>query len=178
MVRLRQEMLYPLQPHLVIEEMACRGDGVAFARLTPRAERIGLHTGEAVVGNLGSAEYMHYTAIGDTVNVAARLQGLAPAGGIVCSSATLTAAGEGATRNWLKRWDGLQARRKRQLPALAPLPVNADGRVTAGAGRRDAQKHRAAPDSSPARPQPCRRPEAPRRDRAPTARRAPGRRQH
>jgi adenylate cyclase len=56
---------------------------------------IGLHTGEAVVGNLGSAEYMHYTAIGDTVNVAARLQSAAPAGGIVCSAATLDAAGDG-----------------------------------------------------------------------------------
>jgi PAS domain S-box-containing protein len=53
---------------------------------------IGLHTGDAVVGNLGSAEYLHYTAIGDTVNVAARLQAAAPAGGIVCSAATLAAA--------------------------------------------------------------------------------------
>jgi PAS domain S-box-containing protein len=56
---------------------------------------IGLHTGEAVVGNLGSDQYMHYTAIGDTVNVAARLQSAAPAGGIVCSAALLEAAGEG-----------------------------------------------------------------------------------
>ncbi len=56
---------------------------------------IGLHTGEAVVGNLGSDQYMHYTAIGDTVNVAARLQSAAPAGGIICSAALLTAAGDG-----------------------------------------------------------------------------------
>jgi PAS domain S-box-containing protein len=56
---------------------------------------IDLHTGDAVVGNLGSDQYLHYTAIGDTVNVAARLQSAAPAGGIVCSGALLRAAGAG-----------------------------------------------------------------------------------
>jgi adenylate cyclase len=42
----------------------------------PYTTRFGLHVGEAVVGNIGSSDRMNYTALGATINLGARLEGL------------------------------------------------------------------------------------------------------
>ena len=54
---------------------------------------IGLHTGEATIGYIGSDKRSEYTAIGDTVNLASRLESNAAGGQILISEATSTASG-------------------------------------------------------------------------------------
>jgi len=58
------------------------------------AVRLGLNTGLVVVGRIGDNLRMDYTAVGDTTNLAARMQQMAPAGAILAAEATYRAARE------------------------------------------------------------------------------------
>ena len=88
---------------------------------------VGLHSGEAIVGNIGSERVMDYTVVGDTVNVAKRLQELADGGQILLSEATYRLV------------KGVRARRQPPLQLMGRQePITAfaiDDRSAAGAKR-------------------------------------------
>jgi adenylate cyclase len=65
--------------------------------------RAGVNTGPAIVGNVGTAEQRSFTAIGDTTNLAARLQAAAAPGQVVIGSATADAIGDAAVLEPLGR---------------------------------------------------------------------------
>jgi len=73
-------------------EMKVKGEELAeelYARYTKDIRfGIGINTGDAIVGNIGSKSRMDYTAIGDAVNVSARLESNAKPGQILISEAT------------------------------------------------------------------------------------------
>lgn len=71
-------------------------EGIAAGREGWPRFRVGINTGPALVGNVGSTEVRSFTAIGDTVNLAARLQGLAEVGRIVIGEATYAELGASA----------------------------------------------------------------------------------
>jgi adenylate cyclase len=58
----------------------------------PIAIGVGIHTGEAVCGAIGSAKTLQYTAIGDAVNTASRVCGVARPGQVLITEATRAAA--------------------------------------------------------------------------------------
>ena len=60
-----------IREDLAADNLSALEDGRPALRI-----RIGIHTGPAIVGNIGASDRVNYTIIGDTVNVSQRLQGI------------------------------------------------------------------------------------------------------
>jgi class 3 adenylate cyclase len=63
--------------------------------------RVGINTGPALVGNIGSEALRNFNAMGDAVNVASRLESLAEPGTVVIGGSTATALGDSAVTRFL-----------------------------------------------------------------------------
>ncbi len=62
--------------------------------------RVGISSGPMLAGNLGSVERMQFTVVGDTVNVAARLCGMAEPGGVLVTEAMLDGGQPGSLAHY------------------------------------------------------------------------------
>jgi adenylate cyclase len=87
----------------MLRELAAWNVERARATYAPISLGIAIHAGEVVAGSIGSAKKLEYTIIGDTVNVASRLEGLCKTYGapLVVSGAVVDAAGRRDTARWL-----------------------------------------------------------------------------
>jgi len=104
-----------------------RERGLALGRT-----RIGINTGECVVGNFGGSSRFDYTAHGDAINTAARLEGANKhLGTSICISESTAARCGGALR--LRPIGRLQLKGKRESIAVFE-PLDSDGHEAAADG--------------------------------------------
>jgi adenylate cyclase len=130
--------------------------------------RVGINTGPALIGNIGSDEFRNFTAIGDTVNLAARLeQEVAEAGQVVVGPTTHAAIKHLAIARPL---DPIEVKGKRDPVACFVLEGLKDDPATWSPRRPHGQDR----DPAPAAPDDEVAPPPPERDRAPAEAEADG----
>jgi len=74
---------------------ACSKLGILRQSGEPIAFRIGINSGQAIVGNIGAAERLEYTVIGDAVNIASRMVGIGDANQVALTRLTFDTLGSG-----------------------------------------------------------------------------------
>jgi class 3 adenylate cyclase len=82
---------------------------------------IGINKGELIVGNVGSPNFMSYTVIGDTVNVASRLVSMAKDGEVILSKTLLSALTDLPIINQIETLPPVSLKGKSQLQQVFKL---------------------------------------------------------
>jgi tetratricopeptide (TPR) repeat protein len=82
--------------------------------------RIGVNSGLVVAGGIGDQHQVEFTALGDTINLAARLQEAAPPGGVLAGESTWRAAGDA----FVWRSVGPLVLKGKEEPVPAHVPVS------------------------------------------------------
>lgn len=108
---------------------------------TPLFTRIGINTGDMIVGNMGTPNKMDYTIMGNAVNLASRLEGVNKkyrTGGILISDYTKAAIGDEFLVRSLDRVRVVGVNTPLRLYELLETKSDADGAITALAAKWEA----------------------------------------
>jgi adenylate cyclase len=120
--------LHAMTCGMLIQRLTGRINQLRAARGLPTVMfRVGISSGGMLAGNLGSADRMQFTVVGDTVNVAARLCSMASPGGVLMSESMLSYGFPGSSERY-RSLGAVSVRGRREQVVIREMDVEAVAR--------------------------------------------------